>query len=78
MQSTRIQIGDIKVSLRKKPFEPVVFAKIGGERVEISIENNQIEVLSGEVPTTILDKLKERVAQYFLPLQKNNKKNNPL
>jgi hypothetical protein len=74
MQSTKITIGEVKVNLHKKPHEPIVFAKIDGNPVEISISDNVIKILSGEVPITILDKLKEIIAQYFLPLHNNKNK----
>lgn len=73
MQSTKITIGEVKVNLHKKPHEPIVIAKIDGDPVEISISDNVIQILSGEVPITILDKLKEIIAQYFLPAQNKKK-----
>jgi len=73
MQSTKIKIGEVKVNLHKKPHEPIVFAKIDGNPVEISISDNVIRILSGEVPITILDKLKEIITQYFLPIQNKKK-----
>lgn len=68
MQSTKLRIGTTEVNLRKKPYEPIVFAKIDGKVIEISIADNIIDILSGEVPPEILDRLKKSVVQYFLPV----------
>lgn len=70
MQYYRLELTQarVKVTLRKKPHEQIVLATIsGGPAVEVSIANNIIEVISGEVPAEIWDVFKSVVAQYFLP-----------
>lgn len=71
MQYYRLEItvARVKVTLRKKPHEPIVLATIEGIAVEVSITDNNIEVVSGEVPSEIWEVFKKVVAQYFLPLR---------
>lgn len=68
MQSTKLKIGTTDVNLRKKPYEPIVLARIDGNIVEFSIANNVIDILSGEVPPEIFPSLKQLITQYFLPV----------
>jgi len=70
MQYYRLYItpAKVKVTLRKKPWEPIVLAIIEGVPVEVSISDNKIEIILGEVPPEILEAFKGVVAQYFLPV----------
>lgn len=69
MQYYRLEItaARVKVTLRKKPHEPIVLATIEGIAVEISIAEKKIQVISGEVPPEIWEVFKKVIAQYFLP-----------
>lgn len=67
MQSYSLIIDGIKVTLRKKGSAPIVLAKINSATVEISIAENIIEVLKGEIPPDIFGRVIASVARYYLP-----------
>ncbi|SEV89105.1 hypothetical protein SAMN05428988_0176 [Chitinophaga sp. YR573] len=74
MHTSKYYVKDVIIRMYKKPWQPVICVISGKQEAEFAINDNQIELISGEIEEELLPGVRSLIKQYFLPMKEIKRK----